>query len=396
MKTEPATVENVRFAEYVLPGHPDRLADAIADALVDAACERDPDALVAVEVAVHRNVVFVDGRIAGNKATGIDVEGSVRDVFAEVGYDRWQPAPAELRIVSDLCLDNLQDGEREIRGVSDDQSVVMGYACGDERTNFLPVEHFLARTLAEQLNRVRCEHPDVLGPDGKVLVAIGGQPEAPTLRIVSVSAHHAQDADDVEVARLARGAVEMWIEGAKRAFPSLGRGNLGPEVLRINGAGAFAVGGPYGDNGLSGKKLVVDFYGPAVPIGGGALCGKDPHKVDRCGPLRARQIAKHLVASGLCRDALVRFAYVPGGSAPAQVTIESDGRPLEPRLAHRWLSGYDLTLAGSHRDLGLAAVRFRPFVAWGPWSDAHLPWECWSPGGRGCAPKARALVNEVG
>lgn len=380
MKPDKELVEEVRFAEYVLPGHPDRLADAIADALVDAACERDPDALVGVEVAVHRDTVFVDGRIAGSGAADLDLEAVVRCIYADVGYGRWKPAPAEVRVFSDLCLDSLRDEEREIRGVSDDQSVVVGFACGDERTNFLPVEHYLARALAEQLDRVRRAHADVLGPDGKVLVVLAGTSAAPELKAVSVSAHHAEDADDVEVAHLVRGAVETWVENAARTFPSFGGTDLGPDVLRINGAGAFAVGGPNGDNGLSGKKLAVDFYGPAVPIGGGALCGKDPHKVDRCGALRTRQLAKHLVASGLCSDALVRFAYVPGRNAPAHVTIETDGRVLQPRLARRWLSGYDLTVSGSHRDLGLAAVRFRPFAVWGPWSDPRLPWERWSPG----------------
>jgi len=375
-----ADTEEVRFAEYVLPGHPDRLADAIADAIVDAACERDPDALVGVEVAVHRDVVFVDGRIAGDGAEQIDVGALVRSVYADVGYGRWRPNPEQLRILSDLCVGPLRSGEREVRGVSDDQSIVVGYACGDERTNFLPIEHFLARTLAQQLDTVRGRHSDVLGPDGKVLLGISGPYDSPRLRSVSVSVHHVEDADDVEVVRLARGAVEAWMEEFARAFPSLAATELGPDVLRINGAGAFAVGGPLGDNGLSGKKLPLDFYGPSVPIGGGALCGKDPHKVDRCGALRARQIAKHLVASGLASHALVHLAFVPGGTAPAHVSLVADGRPLDNRLARRWLSGYDLTLAGTYRDLGLAAVLFRPLVAWGPWSDPRVPWELWSLG----------------
>lgn len=380
MRTDDSNAEELRFAEYVLPGHPDRLADAIADALVDAACERDPAALVGVEVAVHRDVVFVDGRIAGDKAEDIDLEALVRQVYAEAGYGRFRPAPAELRVLSDLCLDTLRDGERGIRGVSDDQSVVVGYACGDERTNFLPVEHFLARTLAEQLNRTRLLRTDVFGPDGKVLLALSGPYGSPRLQSISVSAHHADEADDVTVVRLVRESVEAWLESAAHAFPSLSRTDLGPDLLRINGAGTFSVGGPHGDNGLSGKKLVVDFYGPSVPIGGGALCGKDPHKVDRCGALRARQIAKHLVASGLAPEAQVRLAYVPGISGAANTAMRVEGRPLEQRLAKRWLAGYDLSLDGSHRDLGLATVRFRPLVVWGPWSDVRLPWERWSPG----------------
>lgn len=375
MKTDP---EEVRFAEFVLPGHPDRLADAIADAIVDDACARDPDALVGVEVAVHRDVVFVDGRIAGDGADEIDVAALARGVYADVGYGRWQPQPEDLRILSDLCVGPLVPGERVVRGVSDDQSVVIGYACGDERSQFLPVEHFLACTLAQRLDALRRRHAEVLGPDGKVLVGLSGPYDSPRLRSVSVSLHHAEEADDVQVVRLARGAVESWIEDTARAFPSLAAARLSSDLLRVNGAGAFAVGGPLGDNGLSGKKLVLDFYGPSVPIGGGAMCGKDPHKVDRCGALRARQIAKHLVDSGLASEALVRLAFVPGGTAPEHTAIIIDGRPFDQNLARRWLSGYDLTLAGSHRDLGLASVRFRPLVVWGPWSQPE--WEQWSLG----------------
>jgi S-adenosylmethionine synthetase len=380
MKPDPLSPGEIRFAEFVLPGHPDRLADAIADAIVDAARERDLDALVGVEVAVHRDVVFVDGRVAGNGAEDLDAEQLVREVFEETGYGRWRPAPASLRVISDLCTGPLRDGERDVRGVSDDQSLVTGYACGDERTAFLPVEHFLALTLARQLDNLRRQHSSVLGPDGKALVGLSGVYDSPALHAVSLSIHHAEDADEVEVVRLARSAAEVWLKDVSRVFPSLAGTELGPDVLRVNGAGAFGVGGPWGDNGLSGKKLVVDFYGPSVPIGGGALCGKDPHKVDRCGAIRARQIAKHVVAAGLGQEALVRLAFLPGGTTPAHATIAVDGRPLDPSLERRWLTGYDLSVAGTHRDLGLGAVRFRPFSAWGPWSDSTLPWELWSLG----------------
>ncbi len=357
-----------REAEWVLGGHPDRLADAVADLLVDAACERDPDALVGVEVAVHRDRVFVDGRIAGDGAEEIDVPAVVRAVYAGAGYgETWAPAPEALRVETDLCVGPLRDGEREIRGVSDDQSIVVGFATGDERTNFLPAEHFLARTLAQRLDEVRRRRADLLGPDGKVLVALSGPKSEPQIRAVSVSIQHAEGADDVEVLSLVREAAQKW-----HGEP------LEEGVLRVNGAGNFAVGGPLGDNGLSGKKLAVDFYGPSVPLGGGALCGKDPHKVDRLGSLRARQIAKNLVQAGILPEALVRLSFEPGGTGPARVAILRDnGAPLEDRFVRRWLSGYDLSLSGSHADLGLAKTRFGPRVVWGPWSDASNPWEWW-------------------
>ena len=361
-------MNEIRSAEYVLPGHPDKVCDRIADAIVDAAAIRDPDALVGVEVACHRNVVFVDGRVAGREVEGcVDVDAIVRRVYAESGYGGpWGPAPGSLDIRTDLCLGDLRPGEREIRGHSDDQSIVVGHACGDETTNHLPLEHYVAWRLARSLDGVRREHTGILGPDGKVLVVM----EAARVKTVSLSIHHAPEAELDRLFVLAGEVVKRAADGLPGLFPD-------PDDLdlRLNGAGSFAVGGPMGDNGLSGKKLVVDFYGPRVAIGGGALSGKDAHKVDRLGAFRARHIAKGLVMSGIAAEATVHLAYTPGAEAGEVVRIEAD---CPPRVLERWPRAYDLTIEGTFREFGLAGVRFEPLAAWGHFTSAGAPWEAWA------------------
>jgi hypothetical protein len=161
-------------AEYVFPGHPDKLCDAIADALVAEAIRREPRALLGVEVAVHRNNAVVTGRIACHGAPDIDVDGIVRGIYRSAGYGRgWHPAPDEIKLDDQLCLGPLEEGEGEFRELSDDQAICIGYAINLPQTNYLPVEHWVARALARRLHRLRTEQPDLaLGPDGKVIVFI--------------------------------------------------------------------------------------------------------------------------------------------------------------------------------------------------------------------------------
>jgi S-adenosylmethionine synthetase len=158
----------------------------------------------------------------------------------------------------------------------------------------------------------------------------------------------------------------------------------------VNGAGDFAVGGPEGDNGLAGKKLVVDAYGPHVPIGGGALSGKDPHKTDRAMALRARQIAKHLVIAGVADQVLVHLGFAPGDREPRWQEVRFGTcdyqhdtvawRSPAKLFAERWLKGYDLTIGGTFRDLHLRTLSWSKLAAWGYFWNHDLPWEQWNPG----------------
>ena len=285
-------------AEFVFPGHPDKLSDAIADALVQEASQGQKRALVGVEVAVHRNSVFVTGRIGCEGAEGIDITGIVREVYRSAGYGGdWMPYPEDLEIRTDLCLGPLEDGEAEFRSLSDDQSICTGYATATAETNHLPVEHWLSNRLGRRLASLRTEAPDLnLGPDGKVIVIVVQGDDGYHLEEFSCSLQQKSASDDISLHRVVRITLEDEMKVLSTAFA-----DLAPDVpgeLSVNGAGAFEIGGPEGDNGLSGKKLVVDAYGPRIPIGGGALSGKDFFKVDRAGALHARRVAKAIVVTG--------------------------------------------------------------------------------------------------
>jgi S-adenosylmethionine synthetase len=307
-------------AEYVSPGHPDRLADAIAEGIVTAALQQKRDALVGVEVAVHRGCVFVDGRIAAGPGR-VDVERIVREVYTCAGYGGlWIPDPGQLKITTDLCEEELPAQESDIRPFSDDQNIVIGYACGDRRTNYLPLAHWVAGELGRRLfailrgDRVLAA---TFGPDFKILASLEIAPRSgqSTWRNLVLSVLHRPGLSSEEQYRLLLpilGKILANLEAGGLAGIS---STFASEKVILNGAGEFATGGPEGDNGLSGKKLVIDHYGPSVPIGGGAISGKDPHKVDKCGALRARQLAKRLVRAGV-DEARVTLGWAPGGDRP--------------------------------------------------------------------------------
>jgi S-adenosylmethionine synthetase len=312
----------LRFAEAVCAGHPDKLADTIASRIVELACRRDNRALVGIEVALHRGVVFVDGRIAAGEGSDCAVEehevvAIARDVFRDAGYgSAFPPEPDALEVRLDLCLGALEPDQRAVRHVSDDQAIAVGYACRGVRAGYRPLEQALATDFARALERLRRDRPELgLGPDGKTLVVVRGR----RLVGVSLSVHHLAGAEWLALTEAARQAclnvaAEYADAGELEALQNV-------EWL-VNGAGAFEVGGPSGDNGLSGKKLVADAYGASVPIGGGAVHGKDPLKVDPSGQARARQMALDVVLSGEADEATVWLAWRPGDVEPRWVEIQ--------------------------------------------------------------------------
>ena len=365
----PATIY---AAEYVLPGHPDKLCDAIADALVEQAALREKRALCGVEVAVHRAAVFVTGRIACRDAETIDVPEIVRQVYASAGYDSlWRPSPEELTIRTDLCLGPLNDGEAEFRSLSDDQAIVTGYAVDLPGTNYLPPEHWLAYRSAQRLRQLRTERPELgLGPDGKVLVLLEAENGSLRLAGFSTSLHHAPDADPIRLHRAILELLRGQLAEAASAIP--GFDPAIPDAVNVNGAGNFVVGGPEGDNGLSGKKLVVDAYGPRVAIGGGALSGKDFFKADRAGAIVARRLAKAVVLTGAARECLATLAFLPGAGEAKIVSLCGDGgQQLD---AARWGQLLDLSLEGIGGRYALTAS-LAEIARWGHFTDADRPWE---------------------
>ena len=359
-------------AEFVFPGHPDKLSDAIADALVQEASQGQKRALVGVEVAVHRNSVFVTGRIGCEGAEGIDITGIVREVYRSAGYGGdWMPGPENLEIRTDLCLGPLEDGEAEFRSLSDDQSICTGYATATAETNHLPVEHWLSNRLGRRLASLRTEAPDLnLGPDGKVIVIVVQGDDGYHLEEFSCSLQQKSASDDISLHRVVRITLEDEMKVLSTAFA-----DLAPDVpgeLSVNGAGAFEIGGPEGDNGLSGKKLVVDAYGPRIPIGGGALSGKDFFKVDRAGALHARRVAKAIVVTGGAREAIVRLAWFPGDREGRLLSIENEDRKqLDPKP---WQRLFNLSLEVSGEKWGHAA-NLVTIARYGHFTDDDLEWE---------------------
>ena len=336
------------IAEYVSPGHPDRLADAIVESIVDLAVGRDPDALVGVECAVHTDHVFIDGRIAAGKrggrgATALpamsaeEIEAIARKVYRDAGYGGiWIHAPEKLKVIQNVCLEPLSDDERAIRNLSDDQNVVTGYACNHPETDYLPPAHFIANYIGRKVDAWRRTVSDKFGPDFKVMVDVGydaavagrppyhadtgraGTPCPPQYRWnrLTLSIQHAPGVFAAEQHEL----VLPVVSGALAELEARGLAgisNLPLENFILNGMGDFIVGGPEGDNGLSGKKLAIDFYGPEIPIGGGAICGKDPHKVDVAGAFRARELALRLLKECGGNAVTVRLGWTPGDAAPA-------------------------------------------------------------------------------
>jgi S-adenosylmethionine synthetase len=338
--------EHLYPAEFVFPGHPDKLSDAIADALVAEASRHEKRALVGVEVAVHRNKVFITGRVACEGAGSIDIDDLVRDVYRTAGHaDGWYPGPEEIEIETDLCLGSLEEGESEFRSVSDDQSICTGYAVAIPETNYLPVEHWLANRLGRRLMSLRSEYPTLnLGPDGKIVVIVRETDDMNwELGEFSCSIQQREEADDIALHRAVRIVLEVEMKKLADEFSSISSGL--PGELFVNGAGSFDVGGPEGDNGLSGKKLVIDAYGPRVPIGGGALSGKDFFKVDRAGAIHARRIAKAVVVTGAAHEALVRLAWFPGDRQGRLLSINTEsGKLLDPGP---WQGLFDLSLEAS-------------------------------------------------
>jgi S-adenosylmethionine synthetase len=384
-------VPRFHIAEDVLPGHPDRLADAVAEAVVDHAVAIDPDALVGVEVAVHRNAVFVTGRIAAGNEPDMHRLFSpslARQAYWDAGYrGRWglvrrhyagrdgrsieTPDALEIAVHTDLDLGPLSSDERSIRCFSDDQNHVVGHAEGTIATGYLPAAHFVARRMREAVDRLRENHDEVLGPDGKVWIRLLEDETGIAWDRCNVSVQHAPGIGYEELHELVLPAIEQEIESLSDALPGIEE-SWCPERLRLNGAGDFSCGGPFGDNGLSGKKLVVDHYGPSVPIGGGALCGKDPHKVDRIGALRARQLAVRLVRDAGASHATVRLGWLPGLEAPSFVDALVDGEVWDEARIAKATAIPDLSIAATFRDLELDGVKWREVLRRGYFGSGSM------------------------
>ena len=314
----------IRISEMVLPGHPDKFCDQIADAVIAACVKADPEAYGQIEVAVWSDQVWLSGGTCTQQPIATPIEEIVRQVGVRVGYtDGNCIDAARYKVVSTVCL--LQGDPARWSHKVNDQSVVIGWAGYDRRTRYLPPEHFLAHVFREALT-ASCRDGGLRGqgPDGKLMVRLVEGADRWSVEHVLVTLQQREDAAFMDVCR---GVIQALQEAYERVQSQDGRWcNAFRDVeLMINPNGPLTNGGSDGDNGQTGRKLVMDFYGPRIPIGGGALSGKHLTHIDRIGAYGARAAAVRAVASG-ARECLVRVAYAPNRREPLDVTYEMVGR----------------------------------------------------------------------
>ena len=368
------------FAEDITPGHPDRLADLVAETLVERIQTSDRLASVGIEVALHRNLVLVTGYVAATPATlmrlrpdrGADewLQGLVDQVVQDAGYTgRWA---LPVTVTSDLVAEERTPDITEGQGFSCDQDVVVGYATPDDALGNLPVEVVAARAARAGLSQAQRSRPDLVGPDGKVLVVLRDGAAGHEVEAVNISVVHTPATTFEHLYRVVGPAVAAGL----RSVPGLAvPDSVDPSWCTINGAGGFLLPGPQGDGGLSGKKLVVDLYGPRVPIGGGALCGKDVYKADRCGPLRARQLAVRL-ARTTGTEATVWSGWFPGQERPQFTWARlGDGRELDDRAIDQLVGLPDLSIRATVAEFELGLRPWSALVQRGYVGTAN-PWDC--------------------
>jgi len=365
-------------SESVTEGHPDKLCDQIADAILDNIIAEDPDARVACEVCTTTGMVLVMGEITASAQP--DLSAIARGVIRDVGYTGnrggFDADACALLVAVDKQSDDIRQGVTKLvadpaeRFGAGDQGMVFGYAC-DETPELMPLPITLAHRLAMQLAAVRKAGTlGYLRPDGKTQVTVEyGEAGPERVHTVVVSAQHDADIDQEQITADIIGRVIM---------PIIPEDGLGASMrILVNPSGRFVNGGPAADSGLTGRKLIVDTYGGMCRHGGGAFSGKDPTKVDRSGAYAARHAAKNLVAAGLASRCEVQIAYAIGVAHPVAVAVDTFGTGLVPddALAVIARQVFDFRPAAIIDRLGLARSLYRQTAVYGHFGKPNLPWE---------------------
>ena len=376
-------------SESVTEGHPDKICDQISDAVLDAFLEADPYARVACEVSVATGLVLVIGEIT-SKADYIDIPAIVRRTLKEIGYTRAKygfdsSTCAVLTSINEQSPDIAQgvnaalekragkeDADENDEIGAGDQGLMFGFAT-NETPEYMPLPIALAHRLARRLAEVRKNGTlPYLRPDGKTQVTVeyvDGKPVA--VDTIVVSAQHSEDVTSEQIER------DIKEHVIKPVVP--------PELLKpetkyfINPTGRFVIGGPQGDAGLTGRKIIVDTYGGYARHGGGAFSGKDPTKVDRSAAYAARYVAKNIVAAGLADKCEIQLAYAIGVARPVSISVDTygTGKISEEKLVKLIEKNFDLRPAGIIKMLDLRRPIYRQTAAYGHFgrTDLDLPWE---------------------
>ncbi|HFE5873875.1 TPA: methionine adenosyltransferase [Staphylococcus aureus] len=375
-------------SESVTEGHPDKIADQVSDAILDAILKDDPNARVACETTVTTGMALIAGEIS--TTTYVDIPKVVRETIKEIGYTRAKygydyETMAILTAIDEQSPDIAQgvdkaleyrdkDSEEEIEATgAGDQGLMFGYATNETET-YMPLAIYLSHQLAKRLSDVRKDGTlNYLRPDGKVQVTVEYDENGNPVRIdtIVVSTQHAEDV-----------TLEQIQEDIKAhvIYPTVPENLINEQTkFYINPTGRFVIGGPQGDAGLTGRKIIVDTYGGYARHGGGCFSGKDPTKVDRSAAYAARYVAKNIVAAGLADQCEVQLAYAIGVAEPVSIAIDTfgTGKVSEGQLVEAVRKHFDLRPAGIIKMLDLKQPIYKQTAAYGHFgrTDVLFPWE---------------------
>jgi S-adenosylmethionine synthetase len=359
-------------SESVSEGHPDKVADQISDAILDSMLEQDPDSRVAVETLVTTGLAVVSGEVTTEAY--VDVQDIVRDVIKEIGYTK-----SSYRFDAESCgvLSTIHKQSPDIalgvdREGAGDQGMMFGYA-NRETPQLMPMPLQFSHSLLKELARLRREDAKMsyLGPDSKAQITIEYDDDRNPLRVdtVVLSTQHDEGIEQTQIHE----------DIKSRLIPKVIPAELLDDntIYHINPTGKFVIGGPHGDTGLTGRKIIVDTYGGFGAHGGGAFSGKDPSKVDRSAAYAARHIAKNIVAADLADEVLVQLAYAIGVAEPVSIHVKTygTGKMKDYELSELVRKTFDNTPKGIIKRFGLKAPIYRQTAAYGHFGREEFPWE---------------------
>ena len=370
-------------SESVTEGHPDKIADQISDTVLDAVLEQDPAARVACETLVTTGLVLVAGEIT--TSARIDIPELARGTVRDIGYDDalkgFDCNTCNVMVALDRQSPDIAqgvDGQSADEVGAGDQGMMFGYAC-TETPELMPLPIQLSHRLSHRLSEVRKDGTlPYLRPDGQTQVTIEYAEEGGHLRPIGIDRVliSTQHAEEVTQEQIKADLAEHVVKGLLPAELA-GDVDLASDFLLVNPTGRFVIGGPMGDCGLTGRKIIVDTYGGMGRHGGGAFSGKDPSKVDRSGAYAARWVAKNIVAAGLAERCEVQVAYAIGVAHPVSVMVETFGTATkdENAIAKAVRDVFDLRPAAILEQLDLRRPVYRPTAAYGHFGRDQFSWE---------------------
>jgi len=372
-------------SESVTEGHPDKMCDQISDAVLDAIMKEDPNGRVACETTACTGMIHVMGEIT--TSCYVDINRVARQVIRDIGYTAESGFDPEICAVItsideqsgdiamgvDRSLEAKSSGDNELDNGAGDQGMMFGYAC-DETPELMPLAISVAQKMAMRLTQVRKQKlVNYLRPDGKTQITVEYDDEGRPCRVDTVVVSTQHD-PDVSLDQIRKDMVELVIK------PTIPNGLMDEKTkVYVNPTGRFVIGGPQGDSGLTGRKIIVDTYGGSAPHGGGAFSGKDPTKVDRSAAYAARYVAKNVVAAGLAKRCQVQLAYAIGVARPVSVLVETFGTGIvsDDKLEAAIEKVFDLRPTAIIRDLDLRKPIYQKLAAYGHMGreDLGVKWE---------------------